>query len=173
MTTTTLKAFGTTQEITTCECCGREDLKKTIIMDTVDSDGNRDLNIQHFGVVCAAKNSGRTEKEIKEEVKAAEKIQIEDTITKEAERISEFLKKDIDNAPTLCAPAYQSNIEKLAQSYLDEMVSSMAPKNLKKSALNKVKRLVLKKKFSHQTVACYYNITMVDLYCGKISQRTV
>lgn len=43
------RILGTTDEITTCECCGRTDLKKTIVLD--DYEGN----ISHYGETCAAK----------------------------------------------------------------------------------------------------------------------
>ena len=41
------KILGTTDEITTCECCGKRGLKMTVILD-------RDGEIVHFGRDCAA-----------------------------------------------------------------------------------------------------------------------
>ena len=36
MTTTTLKVLGTTDEVTACECCGRSDLKGTVVLSDPD-----------------------------------------------------------------------------------------------------------------------------------------
>jgi hypothetical protein len=55
-----------TDEIDTCDCCGRTDLKATVAMKL--SDGG----ILHYGRTCAARNSGKTSKQIKQEVFAEE-----------------------------------------------------------------------------------------------------
>lgn len=59
-------AVGTTDDHTTCECCGRTDLKRTVIMRTLDADGNQ-IAQSFFGTTCAAKASGRKLSEIKAE----------------------------------------------------------------------------------------------------------
>lgn len=41
------RVLGTTGDVTVCDCCGRSDLKKTVV---IEIDGE----IAHFGVVCAA-----------------------------------------------------------------------------------------------------------------------
>jgi hypothetical protein len=66
-----MRAKGTTELVTECDCCGRVDLKKTVIMAVLDADGN-ETDRMHFGVVCAAKASGRPVKEIKAEASAAD-----------------------------------------------------------------------------------------------------
>ena len=71
MTTRTHKIIGTTQDITDCECCGRTNLKKTVIVAVLDADGNTD-SIAYYGTVCAAKATKRTVKQITDEVSAAD-----------------------------------------------------------------------------------------------------
>jgi hypothetical protein len=61
-----MKALYITDEIDTCDCCGRTDLKATVAMQL--SDGG----ILHYGRTCAARNSGKTAKQIKLEIFAEE-----------------------------------------------------------------------------------------------------
>jgi hypothetical protein len=61
-----MQALYITDEIDTCDCCGRTDLKATVAMRL--SDGG----ILHYGRTCAARNSGKTAKQIKQEVFAEE-----------------------------------------------------------------------------------------------------
>ncbi len=58
-----MKALYITDEIDTCDCCGRTDLKATVAMQLSDGGG-----ILHYGRTCAARNSGKTSKQIKQEV---------------------------------------------------------------------------------------------------------
>lgn len=58
--------LGTTDTITTCECCGREELKKTVALR--DDSGE----ITYFGVTCAAKAAKWTTKAMNAAVKAAD-----------------------------------------------------------------------------------------------------
>ena len=62
----TMQALYITDEIDTCDCCGRTDLKATVAMKL--SDGG----ILHYGRTCAARNSGKTTKQIRQEVFAEE-----------------------------------------------------------------------------------------------------
>jgi hypothetical protein len=59
-----MKALYITDEINTCDCCGRTDLKATVAMQL--SDGG----ILHYGRTCAARNSGKTSQQITKEVRA-------------------------------------------------------------------------------------------------------
>lgn len=59
-----MKALYITDEIDTCDCCGRTDLKATVAMQL--SDGG----ILHYGRTCAARNSGKTSQQITKEVRA-------------------------------------------------------------------------------------------------------
>lgn len=137
-----LKAFGTTTEYTTCENCGREDLKKTIIMDTVDADGNRDGNESHFGVVCASKLSGRTEKEIKEEVKEVEKAQSEKEINQAVETMKQNVLDLVHTIPT-CDYPFRGPALALASKWLEETTKTFFPQTFKK-VLPKLKKAKVK-----------------------------
>jgi hypothetical protein len=46
------KVVGIVDEVTTCECCGKSDLKKTVAL--MDEEGN----VQYFGTICAGKKLG-------------------------------------------------------------------------------------------------------------------
>ena len=42
-----VKFLGTTSDITECECCGKSNLKKTVVL-LIDED------VRHYGATCAA-----------------------------------------------------------------------------------------------------------------------
>lgn len=48
------KILGITNDVTTCECCGRTDLKRTVVIGHTDADGNV-TDILHYGTNCAAR----------------------------------------------------------------------------------------------------------------------
>lgn len=56
---TTYRVLGTTDEVTTCEICGREELKGTIVLGVLDADGNVEAEM-YAGSSCGAKAAGRT-----------------------------------------------------------------------------------------------------------------
>lgn len=43
------KILGINDDVTTCECCGRSNLKATVVMESVDG------SVVHFGRDCAAR----------------------------------------------------------------------------------------------------------------------
>ena len=57
---------GTTDERTDCDCCGRSNLKSTVVLRDLESG-----DFVFFGVTCAAKAQGWTNKEVKSSVDAA------------------------------------------------------------------------------------------------------
>lgn len=61
------KFIGTTDEITTCGCCGRTDLKGTIVLQEIDGGA-----FVFFGSVCGSKATGWTTKEVKRTAKQAD-----------------------------------------------------------------------------------------------------
>jgi hypothetical protein len=79
--TTEFKVLGTTGDVTTCDCCGRSNLNKTVV---VEIDGE----IAHFGVVCAAHKAGFAALDINRMAKAANEQKRQDAIKAEAERIA-------------------------------------------------------------------------------------
>lgn len=67
-----MKAYrvaGFTDEITTCELCGKPELKGTVQMIALDADGNDDTD-HYFGSSCAAKAAGWTQKKVKDDVRS-------------------------------------------------------------------------------------------------------
>ena len=50
--------------VNTCECCGRTELKATVAM-LLDCGG-----LVHYGQICAARNTGKTRKQVTTEIKA-------------------------------------------------------------------------------------------------------
>ena len=61
---TAFTAICLDDSVTTCDCCGRQDLKATVLMQS-------DLGeLVHFGQVCAARNSGKTRQQVTAEIRA-------------------------------------------------------------------------------------------------------
>lgn len=48
---------GTTDEVTTCACCGKKNLRNTVVLEVVEGDNAGDL--LHFGSMCAARAMGQ------------------------------------------------------------------------------------------------------------------
>ena len=59
--------IGTTDEVTTCGCCGRSDLKGTIVLQAADGG-----DFVFFGSVCGARAQGWTVKDFNKAAKTAE-----------------------------------------------------------------------------------------------------
>ena len=59
------KILGTDDAVNTCDCCGKSNLKATVI---VEVDGE----VLHYGSVCATRHTKLTGKEIKHAIKSAE-----------------------------------------------------------------------------------------------------
>lgn len=77
VTDTRWVARGFTDDVTTCDHCGRDDLKGTVRMVAVDPDGGEDGE-QHMGVVCASKMTGRKAAEIRTEAARADRERVEE-----------------------------------------------------------------------------------------------
>ena len=60
-----LTALHIDDTVTTCDCCGRQNLKATVLMRN-DETGAEFF----FGRTCAARNTGKTSKQITKEVRA-------------------------------------------------------------------------------------------------------
>ena len=59
-----MKALYIDDSVTTCDCCGRTELKATVAMQ-LDCGG-----ILHYGQTCAARNSGKTSQQVTKEIRA-------------------------------------------------------------------------------------------------------
>jgi hypothetical protein len=71
----TWRALGLTDEITTCDHCGRDDLKATVRMVLVDADGGQEGE-QFMGTACAARMTGRKVAEIRTEAARADRERV-------------------------------------------------------------------------------------------------
>jgi hypothetical protein len=58
------KVLGFTESVTSCDCCGKQDLKGTYAMEHIESG-----EISYFGCVCAGKHQGYSKKEFTTEAK--------------------------------------------------------------------------------------------------------
>ncbi len=63
----TTRFLGTSDDVTTCDCCGRTGLKSTVALCIDDSD-----DVLYYGVVCAARALKTTAKVVRAETKAAD-----------------------------------------------------------------------------------------------------
>ena len=64
-----LSAVHIDDTVTTCDCCGRQNLKATVLMRNAETGAEF-----HFGRTCAARNSGKTSQQITKEVRAERDI---------------------------------------------------------------------------------------------------
>lgn len=79
-TATTTKAFrvlGTTDHVTVCYLCGRDELRGTIALEILDNDGTGTGTVVYYGSSCGAKAAGWTQKDFNAAVKTADQAKIE------------------------------------------------------------------------------------------------
>lgn len=67
-----LKIVGTTSDHNECERCGRKDLAKTIVVETLDAQGNGTGELHYYGSDCISKIMGKSEKHIETKVMEAD-----------------------------------------------------------------------------------------------------
>jgi hypothetical protein len=65
------RVLGTTDEVTECELCGRQELKGTIVLAVLDADGN-DEEVVYYGASCGAKAAGWTTPAVRKAAKDAD-----------------------------------------------------------------------------------------------------
>ena len=68
----TARYLGTTDDVTTCDCCGRTGLKSTVAIEMHD-----DADPVYYGVTCAAHALKTTAKEVRYEAKRADTLKRE------------------------------------------------------------------------------------------------
>ena len=59
----TYAIHGTTDEITVCACCGKKNLRNTVVLEVLEGEGVGDL--LHFGSHCAARAMGKDKSDAK------------------------------------------------------------------------------------------------------------
>lgn len=85
----TVKFLGTTDEVDTCDCCGRKGLKSTVALSINDGEA------VYYGVTCAAHALKRSPKEVLSESHKADRARAE------AERIAREQAHRAEMAPWL------------------------------------------------------------------------
>lgn len=70
------RAIGATEDVTTCDYCGRIELKGTVVLAILDEEGNNTGEVVYYGVTCAATAGKRTVKAVRDEVREAERARI-------------------------------------------------------------------------------------------------
>ena len=86
---TDFRILGTNDEVTTCECCGRSGLKKTVVL----TDGEREVR---YGTECAARAMQVSKRDVESGVKAvtAEAVRVrQEQINRQEEVYGEWLMK--------------------------------------------------------------------------------
>jgi len=86
-TDTTARIFrilGTSDEVTSCDCCGKVGLKSTVALVELDADGSESEPL-YFGCTCAARAMRREVKEVRREVADADRAEV---ARKNAERMA-------------------------------------------------------------------------------------
>lgn len=66
----TYRIKGITDDVTTCECCGRRNLKRTVALAYVDAD-NLEGGVSYYGTGCAATFMGCTRGQMRTDIKNA------------------------------------------------------------------------------------------------------
>ena len=65
-----MRALGTDDSVTACDCCGKVNLKFTVIVELDTGD------IAHYGQVCARRNTGKDQRTLTAEMKAHKEAQL-------------------------------------------------------------------------------------------------
>lgn len=85
---TTYRTLAIVDDVTTCDCCGKSNLLRTVAMERDDGE------IVHFGSVCATRHSGRDAKTIKYEA-AAEMAHIIAKVRAELTNSPEYVRAQV------------------------------------------------------------------------------
>lgn len=84
------RVTGTTDDVTTCDLCGKPELKGTVMLLPLDAEGNADGEVEFFGTSCAAKAAGWTVKDVRAGIKrAADEARASKEAAREAVRQAE------------------------------------------------------------------------------------
>lgn len=97
-----MNALYITDEVNTCDCCGRTGLKATVAMKL--SDGS----ILHYGRTCAARNSGKSSKQIRQEV-FAEQARKQNQAAQLAHRLEAWNAYQADDFGNVCLQVQRRN----------------------------------------------------------------
>ncbi|MBL0778059.1 hypothetical protein G6541_12280 [Streptomyces albidoflavus] len=66
------KIMGTTGDVTSCDCCNRRGLRRTVALQPLDQDGAADGEVTYYGTGCAATALGRSSYSVRRAARAAD-----------------------------------------------------------------------------------------------------
>lgn len=93
--TAAYRVKGSTNDVTTCGYCGRDELRGTVVLAVLDVDGNESGDVVYFGTGCAATAGKRTVKEVRADVKAADEArEAEDRARRDVEHTARIVARD-------------------------------------------------------------------------------
>lgn len=72
-TTRQYRVVGRTDDVLTCELCGKPELTHTVMLEALDAAGNGTGDITYYGKTCAARAAGWTYKECHQRINAYER----------------------------------------------------------------------------------------------------
>lgn len=81
------RIIGTTDDITTCDACGRTGLTHTIVLAITDPNGDTDGHV-HFGSVCGARAAGMPVRDLLRHADAADRAARANDDTHRAARVA-------------------------------------------------------------------------------------
>jgi hypothetical protein len=113
------RVLGTTDDVTTCDHCGRSDLKSTVKLAPLDEDGNVDGDTVYFGATCGAKAAGWTVKSFRKAATDADRARREaEYAAKRAAEAVEYARirtldgtADCYMAPSICRRTLKGSCE--------------------------------------------------------------
>lgn len=66
-----MRVLGINDEVTTCECCGKSNLKRTVVLSTGEGE-------VHYGTECAARALGQSKQDTVKAARTAERGRIQE-----------------------------------------------------------------------------------------------
>lgn len=97
------RVLGTTDDVTACDLCGRQDLKSTVALQPLDPDGGDIGEAVYLGCDCAARATGWTQKDVRRAAGAADRAARE-AVERRRQAIEHFI--TIDHAVAAAREAF-------------------------------------------------------------------
>ena len=116
------KAVAVTDEFDYCTCCGRQGLKRVVMMLTLDADGNVLTCAEPFGTTCAARLLGyskptdpKTKKKVEVEANkfSREEMARKDREIRQLANIGDSVEFDLEDGYTLASVVINGEVMKV------------------------------------------------------------
>jgi hypothetical protein len=112
---TTYNIHGTTDEVTICACCGKKNLRNTVVLEVAEGDNAGD--ILHFGSHCAARALGQRTNKADVIVKQAK-------VRQRIAPVVDFVRANIHRGIEAIKPEAQAIAKAIALPYGDKCIVS-------------------------------------------------